>query len=200
MAQIYNSYTPFDYERHFFYVVRSTLISAKIRIIRFPIDIRGRKFILWGEALTIGRHCRIDAFYSNGKGLPRIRFGRNVQINDYVHIVAMQSVIIRDNVLIASHVYISDCSHGSYKGDKYDSAPDTPPINRNYKIAPVIIGDNSWIGEGVIIMPGVTIGKGCVIGAHSIVNKDVPDYSMAVGSPAKIIKKYNFVSEKWERI
>lgn len=200
MAQIYNSYTPFDYVRLFFYVVRSKLISAKIRIIRFPIDIRGRKFILWGEALTIGRHCRIDAFYSNGKGLPRIRFGRNVQINDYVHIVAMQSVIIRDNVLIASHVYISDCSHGSYKGDKYDSAPDTPPINRNYKIAPVIIGDNSWIGEGVIIMPGVTIGKGCVIGAHSIVNKDVPDYSMAVGSPSKIIKKYNFVSEKWERI
>ena len=49
-------------------------------------------------------------------------------------------------------------------------------------------------------MPGVTIGKGCVIGAHSIVNKDVPDYSMAVGSPAKIIKKYNSVSEKWERI
>ena len=200
MVQIYNSYSPFDYVRLFYYVVRSKLISAKIRIIRFPIDIRGRKFILWGDDLTIGRHCRIDAFYSNGKGLPRIRFGRNVQINDYVHIVAMQSVIIRDNVLIASHVYISDCSHGSYKGDKYDSAPDTPPINRNYRIAPVIIGDNSWIGEGVIIMPGVTIGKGCVIGAHSIVNKDVPDYSMAVGSPAKIIKKYNFVSEKWERI
>ena len=62
------------------------------------------------------------------------------------------------------------------------------------------IGDNVWLGEGVIVMPGVTIGNGCVIGAHSVVNKSIPDNCIAVGTPAKIIKRYSFDSKKWERV
>lgn len=56
-----------------------------------------------------------------------------------------------------------------------------------------------WIGEGVIIMPGVTIGDGSIIGAHSIVNKDVPENTIAAGSPAKIIKHWNDITQKWEK-
>jgi len=53
----------------------------------------------------------------------------------------------------------------------------------------VTIGDDCWIGGNVIILPGVTIGKGCTIGAGSVVTKDIPEYSVAIGSPAKVVKK-----------
>ena len=112
----------------------------------------------------------------------------------------MNRVEIGNNVLMASHVYISDNSHGVYKGTIEDSSPNTPPQKRNYLIECVKIGDNVWLGEGVIVMPGVTIGNGCVIGAHSVVNKSIPDNCIAVGTPAKIIKRYSFDTKKWERV
>jgi lipopolysaccharide O-acetyltransferase len=123
-----------------------------------------------------------------------------VQLNDYVHISAIESVEIGNDVLMASHVYISDSSHGAYKGDSSDTSPDIPPIKRPYLVAPIKIGDRVWIGEGVIIMPGVTIGDGAIIGAHSIVNKSVPKECIVVGSPARVIKKFNRSTEKWETV
>ena len=64
---------------------------------------------------------------------------------------------------------------------------------------PVSIGDGCWIGEKVCILPGVSIGKKCVIGAASVVVKSIPDYCIAAGNPAKVIKRYNFVSHQWEK-
>lgn len=101
---------------------------------------------------------------------------------------------------MASHIFISDNSHGSYAGDEQDSSPNIPPTERHYSTAPVTIGDNCWIGEGSIIMPGVTIGEGCVIGAHSVVNKDIPPYTIAVGSPAHVVKKWNPEKKRWIKI
>ncbi|MBL4677498.1 MAG: hypothetical protein JKY70_15040 [Mucilaginibacter sp.] len=63
---------------------------------------------------------------------------------------------------------------------------------------PVIIEDNVWIGETVSVLPGVTIGKGSIIGASAVVTKNIPPYSIAVGNPAKVIKTYNFESNSWE--
>ena len=65
---------------------------------------------------------------------------------------------------------------------------------------PVSIGDGCWIGEKVCILPGVTIGKKCVIGAGSVVTKSIPDYSIAVGNPAKVVKQYNFETQHWEKV
>ena len=62
------------------------------------------------------------------------------------------------------------------------------------------IGDDSWIGINSVIVGNVRIGKHCVIGANSVVNKNIPDYSIAVGSPAKVIKRYNFEKKEWEHI
>jgi lipopolysaccharide O-acetyltransferase len=123
-----------------------------------------------------------------------------VQINDYVHISAIESVEIGNDVLIASHVYISDNSHGAYKGDASDTSPDIPPIKRPYLVAPVKIGDRAWIGEGVMVMPGATIGDGCVVGAHSVVTKSLPANTISVGSPAKPIKIWNDVTRNWDAI
>ena len=110
-----------------------------------------------------------------------------------------KGIEIGNNVLMASHVFISDNSHGSYKCNFLDSDPTVPPAKRNYVTAPIKIGNNVWIGEGVMIMPGVTIGDGCVIGAHSIVNKSIPENTIAVGTPAKVIKQYNFETKHWEK-
>ena len=183
-------------------LIRTKLLSPRARLIRFPFDLRGKKFVDFGRALTTGRYCRIEAFAteSDDKNI-KIKFGNNVQINDFVHISAIERIAIGDSVLMASHIYISDNSHGSYKGDEYDSDPRIPPTRRQYVTKPVSIGDNTWIGEGVMILPGAMIGKGCVIGAHSVVSEGIyPDYSMIVGTPARIVKRYNTVSNRWEKI
>ena len=186
----------------FYCWLMTRLLFTKSRIIRFPFDIRGKKYIDLGERLTLGKYCRFEVFphlMVGGEGY-KIVIGKNVQINDNVHICAMQSIKIGDNVLMASNIYISDNSHGSYKGDEQDSSPDTPPTDRQYRTAPVVIGKNCWIGEGVIIMPGVEIGDGCVIGAHSIVNKNIPRNTIAIGSPAKPIKKWDAEMKRWVKI
>lgn len=182
------------------YLFRTKLIDRKVRLFRFPLVIRGKKYIDFGEKLTTGVSCRLECFPGTMPNKVALKFGKNVQINDYVHIVGMESISIGDHVLMASHVFISDNSHGSYKGDDNDSNPLMPPTERKYATAPVMIGDNVWIGEGAIIMPGVTIGEGSVIGAHSIVCKDVPNYSIAVGAPAKVVKVYNFNTKHWEKV
>lgn len=179
-------------------LVRTKLVFSKARIIRFPIDIRGKKFIQISEGFTTGVGCRIEAFPEKPEIVMQI--GKNFQMNDYVHITAMKNVNIGDNVLLASKIYISDCSHGSYNGDMSDSSPMSIPHDRPLTSKPVRIEDNVWIGESVSVLPGVTIGKGTIIGANSVVSKSLPPYVIAVGTPAKPIKKYNFELNRWEVI
>ena len=64
----------------------------------------------------------------------------------------------------------------------------------------ITVGDNCWIGEKTTILPGVNIGKGCVIGAMSVVTKDIPDYSIAAGNPARVIKRYDFEAHEWKKV
>ena len=200
MGNLHNNYGLLEKIQLAYYLIRTRLIDKRVRIFRFPIVIRGRKYIDFGEQLTTGVGCRFDCFSGATPNSVKLRFGKNVQLNDYVHIVSMDSIEIGNNVLMASHVFVSDNSHGSYKGDDNDSDPNTPPTERSYAMAPIKIGNNVWIGEGVIIMPGVTIGNGCVIGAHSIVSKSIPNNSLAVGTPAKVIKQYNFETRHWEKV
>lgn len=179
------------------------LFYRKARIIRFPFDIRGRKYIDIGESLTLGKHCRFEVFphLMLGENRKKLIIGKNVQINDNVHICAMQSVVIEDNVLMASNIYISDNSHGWYNGDKEkQSPPNMPPINRPYFVSPVKIGKNVWLCQGVVINPGVIIGECSIIGANSVVTHSIPPYSIAVGAPAKVIKRYSFVKKIWEKV
>jgi acetyltransferase-like isoleucine patch superfamily enzyme len=118
--------------------------------------------------------------------------GEGTTIGNFNHIYATRKIYIGKNVLTADKVFISDNTHN------YENI-NVPIINQGIKqLSNVEIGDGSWIGENAIII-GAKIGKNCVIGANSIVNKDIPDYCIAVGSPAKIIKKYNLEKEKWER-
>ena len=180
------------------FLLRTKFVFKNARIIRFPIDIRGRKYISVGKGFTTGFGCRIEAYQANKK--PCLFFGENFQMNDYVHITAMENVKIGNNVLLASKIYISDCSHGSYAGNENDSSPLSIPKNRKMFSNPVNIEDNVWLGEFVSVLPGVTIGKGTIVGANSVVSKSLPPNVIAVGTPAKPIKKFNFDNNKWEKI
>jgi len=179
--------------------ISRSFLSRKIRIVRIPYYIRGSNNIKWGKEFTSGVNLRIDADPINNKFDKFVlTIGNNVEVNDYVHIGAVESVYIGNNVLIASKVFISDHNHGSYSGELH-SSPELKPSERQIVSSPIIIEDNVWIGEFVSILPGVTIGKGSIIGANSVVSKSIPPNSIAVGIPAKIIKQFNFTTSKWER-
>jgi lipopolysaccharide O-acetyltransferase len=193
-----NKYSLIEILKLINFVLYTKLILPNARLIRYPIDIRGKKNIEFGKNFTAGYHCRLETYAINKNKV--LIIGKNVQINDFVHITAKESVIISDNVLIASKVFISDTSHGSYKGGDADSDPRMAPKERKLISSPVFIGENVWIGEFVSILPGVRIGKSSIVGANSVVTKNIPDYCVAVGNPAKLIKKYNFETKHWEKI
>jgi len=179
--------------------IYTKLYFKNIKLIRLPIDIRNKKLIDFGRNLTTGKYCRIEVESIEHDSIPRIRFGNNVQINDFVHITAAESIKIGNNVLIASRVYISDCSHGNYNGNVQSDIAECPSSRKIFS-KPIEIGDNVWIGEGVCILSGVKIGYGSIIGSNSVVTKDIPSKSIAVGSPAKVIKVFNDSTKLWELI
>lgn len=177
------------------YILKSKLFFSGSRMIRFPVVVRGKKYIDFGKNLTTGRYCRFEV---NGEHInKRLIFGNDVNVGDYVSMRCADHIIIGNNVLMGSRVLIIDNSHGKYSGDNQDN-PLVPPNTRKLSTGQVIVEDNVWIGENSIIQQGVTIGKGSIIAANSVVTKDVPPNVIAGGIPAKIIKIWN--GEKWENL
>lgn len=181
-------------------LVMTRLRFPASRLMRRPLYIRGRRWIVLGPGFTCGRGLRMDALGGASTDEPLIRIGSNVRMNDYVHIGAVDSVTIGDRVLIASKVFISDHDHGSYGKSGVHSDPRVAPSERQLSASPVVIEDDVWLGEFVSVLAGVRIGKGAIIGTMSTVTKDIPPYCIAVGSPARVIKQFNFADGVWERI
>lgn len=182
----------------FYSFIITKILYKRARLVRQPFDIRGKKYIELNYGFTCGFGCRLEAYPKNMDGKTLI-FGKNVQINDYVHIAAREKVIIGDNVLIASKVFISDLDHGCYSSDmNFDIS--IIPKERELFSKPVIIHKNVWIGENVSILSGVEIGENSIIGAGSVVTKSIPMNTIAVGNPAIVVKKYNEITKKWEKI
>lgn len=123
----------------------------------------------------------------------KIIIGNKVTIGQNSKINAIKAITIHDNVLIGPNVYIADHRHAY--------TDPTQPIRFQGvdNIRPVIIRENCWIGANCVINPGVQIGRHAVIGANSVVTKSIPDYAVAVGSPAHIIKQYNTTTKRWEK-
>lgn len=176
----------------------------KARLIRRPFYIRGKSNFLYGQGLTTGYNCRFDInnVTSDGKNNAdkKLIIGSNCKIGDNVHIVATERVIIGDDCLMASKIFISDTNHGNYGGAFPVTGPETIPDSRALVTNPVSIGDRVWIGENAVILPGVSIGSGVIIGANSVVNKNIPDNTIIGGSPAKVLKVWSEDSKSWKRV
>lgn len=160
-------------------------------IIYKPYLVVNAKYISIGAGCSIRKGLRIEVIDPQSEVV--IKIGNNVNIEQNVHIIGRVSVIIGDNVSITGHCSIVDVVH-PYQ----DVFAKEKIASRISKVAyPVYIGDNSVIGFGSHISPGVRIGKNCMIGANAVVTKDIPDYCVAVGNPAKVIKRYDFNLNEW---
>lgn len=133
-----------------------------------------------------------------GKGV--IEIGERTEFSMYSRIGSKGYVKIGKDVLFGPNVFIADYNHEFsnplkpvlYQGVRFTPKPDGSPN--------LLIDDGTWIGTNVAIVGNVHIGKNCVIGANSVVNKDIPDYSVAVGAPCRVIKRYDFDERKWVKV
>ncbi|MDR3569103.1 MAG: acyltransferase [Syntrophobacteraceae bacterium] len=163
---------------------------GKKSVIVLPIRLHGEGRIEINDRVFIGANCWLQTLPDDQNTSPAISIGSQTSIAGSCVISAVRQVRIGKSVLFARNVYVSDHKH------KY-SDPNLPIIAQGVdKVFPVVIKEGAWIGQNVIVCPGVTIGRGAVIGANSLVNKDIPDYCLAAGSPVAIIRK---ISESPDR-
>jgi len=165
---------------------------GKKSTLSFPFRVNGAKYISIGEKVHINEGSWILALKTNERN-PSVNIGRGTYIGRLSHIVGVSEVKICDNVLISDKVYISDNLH------EYKDINSPIKEQKILEKGPVVIGENTWLGENVCVV-GASVGKHCVIGANSVVTKSIPDYSVAVGSPAKVIKTFNHDSRTWEKV
>lgn len=159
-----------------------------------PLRIEHKKNIYLDNYVNIASYCWLAANPKTSESdEARLIIKEGSNIGDFAHIYATNEIVIDKCVLLANFVYISDNIHG------YED------INMPIICQPIVqkktvhIGEGSWIGEHVCII-GASIGKHCVIGANSVVTKDIPDYCIAVGAPARVIKRFNFDNSMWEKV
>jgi len=149
------------------------------------------------ENISLGDGCQFDE-YTQLLATPhsRLIIGKRVRFaNGFAHVTAsFDTIEIEDDCLFAAFVLIINGNHG------YKDIETPIKYQESYSTGPILIRAGSWIGRGACIMGGVTIGKNSVVGANSVVTESVPDYCLAAGNPAKVIKKYNFESKTWEKV
>lgn len=149
---------------------------------------KGEEYIKIGVHFRSMSGLRLEAYdeYKGQRFSPRITIGDHFQAGQNCHIGAINNIEIGNNVLLASKVCIIDHSHGDISRESLLISPEERKLVSKGKI---VIGNNVWIGDGVVILSGVSIGNNAIIGANAVVTKDIPDNAVAVGIPAKVIKK-----------
>jgi acetyltransferase-like isoleucine patch superfamily enzyme len=126
----------------------------------------------------------------------QILLGNSVEIGNHSTISSHHSIEIKDGVLTGPHVFIADHNHNYLDISKWITLQGVSQKDGDR----VLIEEGTWLGTNVVVVGNVHIGKQCVIGANSVVVRDVPDYSVAVGIPAKVVKRYNLETKKWEKV
>ena len=185
--------------------LRDGLIARRLktngmRMGKFP-RVQGLKHIEMGANFSANNGLWLEAVteFAGVRYEPHIKIGDNVSFSDFVHVGCTNRVEIGEGVLSGSHVLITDHAHGSYAGTE-QSSPATRPTQRKLSNdKSVLIGCNVWLGDGVVVLGGASIGDGCIVGANSVVNSAIPAYCIAVGSPARPIRRWDNVRQEWVR-
>lgn len=177
--------------RHPIYNWYFNIKSKKNFFVRGRTNVKKIKKIDLGKNVTLGYDARINFFNPNDD--ERLIIGNNTYICNRVTFLVGGDISIGENTLIASDVCIVSENHS------IDLKDEKPYMFQKLICKPVNVGSNVWIGEKVMILPGVTIGDNCVIGAGSVVTKNIEKNCIVVGNPAKVIKKYDVTKGEWIR-
>ena len=154
-----------------------------------PTTLYNEHYIAIGSGTMIGPSVALSAGMVPGQECvvsPVVRIGDRCLIGRGSGIVGHFSIEIGNDVWTGHHVYITDQNHGYEDVSRPISVQSQPEL-------PVSIGDGSWIGHGAVVLPGARIGRNVVIGANSVVTGEIPDLSVAVGAPARVIRRYDEV-------
>ncbi len=175
-------------KKSFYAIGRGTIVEPPLRF----ANLRG---VSLGHGVHINRFSWIIAHRTDSEETePRLIIKDNVGIGMGATISAAKRILIEENVMLGRNVYISD--HGHEFTDI--SVPIT--LQGIRKVTEVRIGAGTWIGQNAVVLPGANIGRNCVIGANSVVNVEIPDLSVAVGAPARIVARYSKNRKEWVRI
>lgn len=158
-----------------------------------PRRIRNAQCIQIGDRTIVNKHSWFEAIseYAKERFTPRIILGNDVYVGRYACIVAVKCVVIEDGCVLSEYVYISDSGHG------LDPRGGLIMEQRLFHKGEIRIGAHSFLGYRASIMPGVTLGEHCIVGAHAVVTRSFPAYSMVAGVPARLIKTYSAEKEQW---
>jgi len=160
-----------------------------------PLRFKNLSSMQIGNKVTIHKNCWIQVLSSDeSDDTPKLVIENNVSIGMNSTISVARKIVIEEFVFTARNVYISDHAH-EYRDVR-------KPIGEQgiTDIREVVIGARTWLGQNVVILPGVKIGRHCVIGANSVVNRDIPDYSIAAGVPARVVRRYIPEKQSWDRV
>jgi acetyltransferase-like isoleucine patch superfamily enzyme len=147
-----------------------------------PLRLSGEDRVEIGEEVFIGSNSWLQTLPDAENKSSALYIGNGSSMAGGCVLSAVRRVVLEENVLLARNVYISDHTH------RYSDKEHAILSQGVDKIAPVLIRRGAWLGQNVVVCPGVTIGIGSVIGANSVVNSDIPDWSVAVGCPARVVK------------
>lgn len=162
-------------------------------IIFKPIALKNPQNVYIGSEVAIHSHGWLLTGSLPGKEPPKLTIGDGTDIGNFNHITCVNQVSIGNKVLTADGVHISDNGHGF--NDPGIPIMDQPVVSKGA----VFIGDGTWLGENVSVL-SCRIGRNCVIGANAVVTRDVPDFCVAAGIPARVIKQFDPQSGTWRRV
>lgn len=178
----------------FKWFLSALFLSFFVKNIKFPTYFSFPIFAIGLSKVSIGRKVRIfpgSRFEVHGDGY--IKIGNNVGIGQNFHITSAGILNIGDDTVISANVFVTNIDH-NYKNIN------TPILEQSNTILETEIGSRCFIGIGVAIQAGTKLGNHCIVGSNSVVRGDFPDYSVIAGVPAKVIKKYNFETNTWDRV
>ena len=147
-----------------------------------PLEQENRAKMLKNMFAEIGEDCYIEPPLHSNWGGKHVHFGKGVYANFNLTLVDDTHIYVGDHTMIGPNVVLATAGH--------PILPELRPLAYQYNM-PIHIGKNCWLGAGVIVLPGITIGDNSVIGAGSVVTKDIPANVVAVGNPCKVLREIN---------